>query len=212
MQILKDNLNSFRVAGHETFPCRYTWLPKIVNFLHDHPELYLDSDEGMTALGVGKNMYASMRFWAESSGLIAKDVKSNDYTITNLARLIFLGDTKRSSLDPYLENIQTSWLLHWNLSTNLCSPLFFWYFILNHWHRYDFSQTEIVDAMLAYLAKQGKDYSKSTLESTFRVFISSYCPAPNKDITEHSLALDCPFIDLNLVRRTGTKRTLMKNK
>ena len=61
---------SFRYSGHGTFPCRYTWLPKVVRHLLDCPTLFSDEDDAMTRLGVGKNMVRAIKFWAESAGVI----------------------------------------------------------------------------------------------------------------------------------------------
>src|SRR5947209_616420 len=37
----------YRVSGHETFPCRYTWLPKVVQSLNENAKLFRDEDEAM---------------------------------------------------------------------------------------------------------------------------------------------------------------------
>src|SRR5438046_2175551 len=47
---------NYRFSGHETFPCRYTWLPKAVRNLSENENLFTDEDEAMVRLGVGKNM------------------------------------------------------------------------------------------------------------------------------------------------------------
>jgi hypothetical protein len=62
---------NFRFSGHETFPCRYTWLPKAVSKLHQNPKLFAKEkeDDAMVALGVGKNMVRAIRFWADAAGV-----------------------------------------------------------------------------------------------------------------------------------------------
>jgi hypothetical protein len=49
----------YRVSGHESFPCRYTWLPKTVRGLKNNPRLFADEDQAMVDLGLGKNMVRS---------------------------------------------------------------------------------------------------------------------------------------------------------
>src|SRR5262245_2132233 len=53
---------NYRFSGHETFPCRYTWLPKAVARLQAKPTLFADEDDAMVQLGVGKNMARAIRF------------------------------------------------------------------------------------------------------------------------------------------------------
>lgn len=56
-------------SGHQTFPFRYSWLPKGVQAVGEDPEVFSRPD-AFVRLGVGKNMAASIRFWCEALGLI----------------------------------------------------------------------------------------------------------------------------------------------
>ena len=67
----------YRVSGHETFPCRYTWLPKVVQSLSENSKLFRDEDEAMVRLGVGKNMVRAIRFWADATGVSCDDGEGN---------------------------------------------------------------------------------------------------------------------------------------
>jgi len=51
----------YRVSGHESFPCRYSWLPKAVRGLAENPMIFSDEDAAMVTLGVGKNMVRSRK-------------------------------------------------------------------------------------------------------------------------------------------------------
>jgi hypothetical protein len=44
-----------KFSGHETFTCRYAWLPKAFNALVENPSALEDDEEAMVKLGVGKN-------------------------------------------------------------------------------------------------------------------------------------------------------------
>jgi hypothetical protein len=61
---------NYRISGHETFPCRYTWLPKAVRGLSKNPQLFSNEDQAMVDLGVGKNMVRAIRYWARAAGLV----------------------------------------------------------------------------------------------------------------------------------------------
>lgn len=50
----------YRISGHESFPCRYTWLPKAVQGLSRDPRLFADEEKAMVDLGLGKNMVRSV--------------------------------------------------------------------------------------------------------------------------------------------------------
>ena len=139
---------SFRFSGHETFPCRYTWLPKAVCGLQEDPGLFSDENEAMVRLGVGKNMVRAIRFWAEAAEVIRKlrsefqnregrpdlspgprlGEKGNE--VYRLAKRSgnAAGDWEVSEFglaifdanghDPFLQDIKTLWLIHWKLSSS----------------------------------------------------------------------------------------------
>lgn len=50
-------------SGHESFACRYGWLPKLYEAVEQDEELFADDERAILALGLGKNMVRSIRFW-----------------------------------------------------------------------------------------------------------------------------------------------------
>src|SRR5216684_2048541 len=73
--------NKYRISGHETFPCRYTWLPKAVRGLSGNSKLFSDEELAMVDLGVGKNMVRAIRFWSQAAG-VATASKSGGHSLT----------------------------------------------------------------------------------------------------------------------------------
>ena len=65
----------YRFTGHETFPCRYPWLPKAVAALRKRTDLFNNMDEAIVALGVGKQMARAIRFWVEAAKMVEKEKK-----------------------------------------------------------------------------------------------------------------------------------------
>jgi hypothetical protein len=120
---------TYWISGHESFPCRYTWLPKAIRGLRKNPKPFSDEADAMVTLGVGKNMVRSIRFWSQVAGMATLVSKSEGHTHTKLAGVL-LGER---GFDPFLEDIRTLWLIHWNLSTNIENPLLAWDYLLNHW-------------------------------------------------------------------------------
>jgi hypothetical protein len=87
---------TYRISGHETFPCRYTWLPKAVRGLRENSRLFSDEARAMVDLGVGKNMVRSIRFWSQVAGMATAGVKGGGHLLTNFGTAL-LGER---GLDP----------------------------------------------------------------------------------------------------------------
>lgn len=191
-----------RYSGHETFVCRYAWIPKVISEL-SKPEgqfLFKNEDEAMVRLGVGKNMVRSAKFWAESAQII-EDRSDGGHQVTDFGREL-LG---QEGHDTYLERPETLWLLHWKISTNPTRPLFHWDQMLNYWHRPEFCESEALPFLERALPKDKEKTSRRTLSDGFRVFVNSYVPTRGKkgEIAEDNL--DCPLVELGLIRVAGVR-------
>ena len=105
----------FSFSGHETFVFRYGWIKKAVDAVLDNPETFQDAN-AIVKLGVGKNMVASIRHWALATHMLEEQPKTrgNQINCSELGRLIF----GQSGHDPYLEDPNTLWVLHWNILAN----------------------------------------------------------------------------------------------
>src|SRR5258708_3080919 len=95
-------------SGHESFPCRYGWLPKLYECLTAKPGLFTNDEDAIVALGIGKNMVRSIRFWGDAFGLT--ESTGRVITFTEFARQLL--DPKRGR-DPYLADTGSLWRLHW---------------------------------------------------------------------------------------------------
>lgn len=195
-----ENPSSFRYSGHGTFTCRYTWLPKVVRSLLEKPALFSDEDDAMIRLGVGKNMVRSIKFWAESSGVIEQDTdRRGAYKVTDFGRKVF----GPNGYDEFLENIHTLWLIHWNISTCVSDVPFAWFYLLNHWHRIDFTKAEAVVAFEQETAQESRTLSPVTLEEHCTIFIRSY--VTNRGGKQSEDTLDCPLNELGLLEDVGER-------
>lgn len=191
---------TFRYSGHGTFPCRYTWLPKVVRQLLTNPKLFEDEDEAMTRLGVGKNMVRAIKFWAESAGVISQiSSRGNAYEVTDFGRRVFGPE----GFDEYLEDIQTLWLIHWNLSTRIREAPFAWYYLINHWHRSDFTKPDVLAAFEQETRREDRLLSAVTLDEHCSIFIRCYVrPKGGKQAED---TLDCPLNELGLLEEVGER-------
>jgi hypothetical protein len=154
----------------------------------------------MVILGVGKNMVRSIRFWGEVMGVIAP---CPDKTLkpTPFGEAV-LGD---AGFDPYLEDIRTLWLLHWNVASRVDDPLFAWQFMFNNWPYPDLTRNEALTALMRESRRLNGRHSEVTLKQHLDVFIQTYVsrralPGPLEE------SLDCPFVELDLIQLVGMRR------
>jgi hypothetical protein len=193
-----------RFSGHETFVCRYAWLPKVVKEVSgiNGRCLFRDEDAAMVRLGVGKNMVRSIKFWAEAAQIIEETAEGHAVTPFGSRLLGHEGH------DPYLERIVTLWLLHWKIATHPSRPIFHWTQMLSHWHRAEFGEAEAIRFLEQGLPPEHGQRSMRTLSAGLKVFIASYVPSRGKkgEIAEDNL--DCPLTELDLIRIVGERLSI----
>lgn len=183
-----------RFSGHETFPLRYAWLPKAHRLLLKDPMGLGDEESAMVELGLGKNMVRALRFWVQAAGL-AEPQNKEGYRVTDLAHAVLDPE----GFDPYLEDVRTLWLLHWQLTTRIEDPLFAWAFLLNRWQHPELTRSRVLETFRREAARLGRDLSDVTLDQHFDVFLHTYVPTRGRrgDVQEESL--DSPLVELNLI-------------
>ena len=192
-------------AGHETFPFRYTWLRKAIDLVSADPEAF-GREDAMVHLGVGKNMVRSMRHWAMAAGVIEEDpaVTSNrgrSLRVTDFGKHL-LGD---EGWDPYLEDQGSLWLLHARL---VSAPDWAttWYWVFNHLPQPEFTKAELSRWLLDFAAQRGWGRVAETsirrdVDCFLRTYVASQ-PGRKSPIEE---TLDCPLVELGLVREFGLR-------
>jgi Protein of unknown function (DUF4007) len=193
---------SYRFSGHETFPFRYSWLPKAVAELTADAELFTDDERAMVRLGVGKNMVKAIRFWVQTAGIAVPGKKG--MSITDFGRQLL---SESEGYDPYLEDIQTLWLIHWKIASNVAEPLFAWEFLLNRWQRSNIVRSEVLSTFKQEASRLEKDLSEVTLAQHFDTFLHTYVPTRSAkgDVREENL--DSPLVELELIQKIGEKRS-----
>lgn len=193
----------FRFSGHESFACRYAWLPKALQAIQSNPDVFADEEKAMVRLGVGKNMVRSIRFWVEATGMATPVTRGSSLEPTALGRWIF----GPRGFDPYLEDIQTLWLIHWNLSTHVNDPLFAWDFLVNRWQEPEFTESAVLKAFVREASAQDrkKTLSPVTLQQHFQVFLHTYVPTRGRKAEIAEDNLDCPLTELDLLVKVGER-------
>lgn len=189
----------YKFSGHETFAFRYAWLPKAYNIVKKSGKAFSDEDQAMIDLGVGKNMVRSIRFWATYLGIISSE-SGRTYKTTPFGDAIL---NPKLGFDPYLEDSQTLWLLHWKLSSAE-EPLFAWHYLLNKHQESEMIASNIIPVMISELEGISK-VSKNSLDGLLKVFFHTYVPTLGKKSKVNEDNLDCPLVQLRLVEYSGDK-------
>lgn len=166
------------------------------------PGILSDDNEAMVELGVGKNMVRAIRFWATATD-VAVNRGADGWAITPFGAAL-LGP---NGFDPYLEDSQTLWLLHWKLSTQFDEPLFAWDYLLNHWHEPEFSRSTTLPAFEKESKRLKRKLSHTTLKHHFDTFIHTYVPTSGAKPSVIEAGLDCPLVEINLIIRVGERAT-----
>jgi len=149
-------------------------------------------------MGVGKNMVRAIRFWSLAANVV-EHRPNEGYFVTEFGEDIFGND----GLDPYLEDIKTLWLLHWNFSTQIEEPLFAWDFLLNKWQEPDISRSSVLRVFQQEPDVVERKLSLTTLSHHFDTFIHTYVPTrgPKGIVKEDNL--DSPLVELELIQKIG---------
>lgn len=192
---------TLRFSGHETFPFRYTWLPKAFSALQRDPEIFSDEEQAIVELGVGKNMARAIKFWIQVTG-IARPGENGGYAVTPFGKLL-LGP---GGLDRFLEDRRTLWLFHWMLLSHVEDPLFAWDYLINRWVYPDINRTEVLRVFEQEVKRIDRKLSRVTLEQHFDVFLHTYTPTRGRKREIQEDNLDCPLIELELIERIGERR------
>ena len=143
----------------------------------------------MVKLGVGKNMVASIRFWLRAFGL------SNMDDVTKIADYLFNSDTGR---DPYSEDLNTLWLLHFLLINYRVASLYNLVFVDYQRERKEFTRSELQTYIRrkCSVPEQKNVYNENTVKKDIGVLLKNYVsPKDLKNIEDFSALL----IGLNLI-------------
>ncbi len=141
-----------RFSGHETFACRFSWLPKAVRLIERQPEAMSSDEEAILSLGLGKNMVRSLRFWLDAFDVAAPGPAGWEVRPFGAA---VLGS---GGADPFIERTETQWLLHWSLTARVHSPLFAWRHVFHRRMRADFTRSELLAEMKRESGREGFDH------------------------------------------------------
>lgn len=194
----KDEEAQYRFGGHQSFALRIAWLPKLAAAIEEGSDPLTDPLKGVIDLGLGKNMVEALRCWVEAYG-VARRV-GTEWQLTPEGAAVFGA----RGYDPFLEDEQTLWLLHWNISTLRKSPFFAWELLINRWNEQRFTASAVVSSFTREAERTGRPLSDVSARQHFDVWLHTYLPtrAASKLSEE---CLDSPLAALRIVRTAGDR-------
>ena len=180
--------NKYTLSGHESFPCKTLWLTKGYNFMIDGGNF--NASDAVVALGVGKNMVSSIRYWLKVFGLSEQDKP------TKIAKYLFDGT---DGVDKYIESLGTLWLLHYLLVSQREATLYHIAFVQFQKERKVFERDQLVSFVKRLMIDDRKDkpFNANTTKKDVGVLLQNYAqPYKAKSFEDYSSLL----IDLDLIR------------
>ena len=179
-------------SGHESFACRYGWLPKLYEAVVDDPALFSSDERAILRLGLGRNMIKSLRFWGEAFGLTR--TRGREVRVTEFAQMLL---DIRNGLDPYLETPGALWRLHWKLTVH--GGLGAWAVAFLETHDREITRERFVASVRARASQTRGTITSGTASNHVDVFLRTYVGGQYSDGSPEE-ALGSPFQELELMR------------
>jgi Protein of unknown function (DUF4007) len=171
-------------SGHEKFECKISWLPLAYK---DIQAIYNDIEMSIATTGLGSNKIKSLKQWLNKFTLL-DNKKVDAHEFSKNAEIIF-------SNDPYLEKIESLWILHIYLSQNFEKATLYSLFF-NEFFFSSFTKESLSDRTQKWCEEKSVKISQNTLDSDINVLIRMYLK--NDSEKEFSSGLFC---ELNLLHK-----------
>lgn len=171
-------MSRYSFSGHESFHCKSLWLKKGYDFLLNGNSF--SEPDSVAILGVGKNMVASIRFWLRAFGLTKSDF------LEPISTYIF--DTENGK-DPFAEDINTIWLLHFILVVSDVASIYNLLFVEYQREKKDFTKSELQSFIKrkCSVPEQKNVYNENTVRKDIGVLLNNYvAPSDLKTIEDFS--------------------------
>ncbi|MCZ7554718.1 MAG: DUF4007 family protein [Anaerolineales bacterium] len=168
----------------------------------EDPTIFTHSD-ALVRLGVGKNMVRSIRHWCLATGVLESPPSSGPKTAlqpTPLGTLLF----GREGRDPYLEDVGTLWLLHWQLVSGVYS--YVWELVFTTFLEREFTRQRLTDFVRRQFDRDGIRTTSQMVQREIDVCLRTYVPAKAKGTLSSEDGLDCPLAELSLMRSSREER------
>ena len=205
MGMLHETRPSF--SGHETFPLRHGWLEKAYHAVVKYEKNPFLEDDAIAEFGVGKNMVSAIKYWSLATGFL--EAENDQIRVSSYSRVLI-----ENARDPFLEDLDTIWKIHYELVKNPSNTSVHWLF--SYFNENIFDRNLVASRMTDYLRLHGlKEPAVKTLLTDINVTLANYCASNSSSRREDDIG--SPLCELKLIRRgednrfvfnLGSKRTL----
>lgn len=184
------------LVGHSSFYLRNGWVKKGVEYVQKNKDENIFSKNNIKAideLGIGSVMVQSLKFWLIMLDIIGK--KDKELYLKREIEYIL-------KMDPYLQKINTLWLLHTYIMEREKkdeNPVLWNLFIKNKKNSV-FTEEEARDILALFYKEEKEVVSERSIRDSISVFIKTYY----KDIdlkVDPEDNLFSPFIKLNYLQK-----------
>lgn len=188
-----------RFSGHESFVCRYGWLRKLFDAISSDPTIFADEESAIMTLGIGKNMVRSIRFWGEAFSLM-EGTPTQGYHPTGFGRCLL---NEHKGLDPYLEDRNSLWLLHWKIATK--ANLSAWNVAFQDIQDHQFTRKRFLELVYLRGRRCNKELAESTIKQHTDIFLHTYASMNHHyDAQMLDEVIGSPLQELGLLKRSAT--------
>ena len=195
-----------KFRAHDTFFIRKGWLNKGLRNVNIDGGIFMGTKGNpMDVLGIGANMVKALRYWLQAVNLtIEPNTGRKVQSFTDFGEVIFEND-------PYIEEVGTLWLLHYQLASNT-EEATAWYYFFNEFKATEFTKEDFVKQLSNYVRINGEDVSERSLEDDYNCIINTYVSRikSNPEKVQPENNIDCPFGELGLIDISNKKDKLYK--
>ena len=195
-----------KFRAHDTFFIRKGWLNKGLRNVNADAGVFMGSKGNpMDVLGIGANMVKALRYWLQAVRLTSEPASGRkEQTFTNFGNVVFEND-------PYIEEMGTLWLLHYQLASNN-EEATAWYYFFNEFKASEFTKEDFVKQLSNYVRINGEEVSERSLEDDYNCIINTYVSRmkSNPEKVQPESNIDCPFGELGLIDIANRKEKLYR--
>ena len=195
-----------KFRAHDTFFIRKGWLNKGLRNVNADAGVFMGTKGNpMDVLGIGANMVKALRYWLQAVKLTSEPASGRkEQTFTEFGKIVFEND-------PYIEEMGTLWLLHYQLASNK-EDATAWYYFFNEFKASEFTKEDFVKQLSNYIRINGEEVSERSLEDDYTCIINTYVSRmkSNPEKVQPESNIDCPFGELGLIDIANKKDKLYK--
>ena len=195
-----------KFRAHDTFFIRKGWLNKGLRNVNADAGVFMGSKGNpMDVLGIGANMVKALRYWLQAVRLTSEPASGRkEQTFTDFGNVVFEND-------PYIEEMGTLWLLHYQLASNK-EEATAWYYFFNEFKASEFTKEDFVKQLSNYVRINGEEVSERSLEDDYNCIINTYVSRmkSNPEKVQPESNIDCPVGELGLIDIANRKEKLYR--